>query len=244
MDDHISKPIDPVTMFTTIARHYRQLAVPKAEAVPPRSSPPELDVLTDLPGIDVPLGLKRVAGNRKLYAKLLRDFHKDYRAAVRNIQEAIDGRRDEEALRLSHTLKGVAGNLGAMELYAAAEEVEAALKTSDKEKASACLPGVERRLATVISGLAGLAQTAGAVSADGPAGGVNRELLGPAMTVLADLLRKDDSEAEVAFEKVTALCHGQWGVSTQRLSNALDMFDFGAALTALEDLAGEADIVL
>ena len=169
MADHISKPIDPVTMFATIANHYRHAAVRKVEAVPPTTVRRQmLDVLTDLPGIDMSLGLKRVAGNRKLYVKLLRDFHRDYPAAVRTIQEAIDGKRDEEALRLAHTLKGVSGNLGAMDLYAAAEEVEAALKTSDKEKASACLPGVEQRLQTVISGLAGLAETAANVPADGP----------------------------------------------------------------------------
>ena len=112
MVDHISKPIDPVTMFATIAQHYRPASRRRSEACVVQPSSPRrdaADVLPDLPGIDTILGQKRVAGNRKLYLKLLRDFHRDYPAAVRAIREAIDGKRDEEALRLAHTLKGRLG---------------------------------------------------------------------------------------------------------------------------------------
>jgi two-component system sensor histidine kinase/response regulator len=244
MADHISKPIDPVTMFATIAQHYRPGPGRMVEAAAPRSSAPDEDVLTDLPGIDTILGLKRVAGNRKLYLKLLRDFHRDYPAAVRAIQEAIDGKRDEEALRLAHTLKGVSGSLGAMDLYAAAGEVETALKAGDAGKATAGLPEVEERLQTVISGLLALAETAARVPAAGPAGEVNRDALGVAMKTLAELLRKNNPEAEVALETVTALCLGQWAESIRRLGLAVDTFDFKGAMKALEALAGEAGVAL
>ena len=244
MVDHISKPIDPVTMFATIAQHYRPTPGRKFDAAAPRPSAPDADVLTDLPGIDTVLGRKRVAGNRKLYLKLLRDFHRDYPVAVRTIQEAIDGKRDEEALRLAHTLKGVSGSLGAMDLYAATEEVETALKAGDPGKAIACLPRVEERLQTVIFGLAALAAIAAKVPAAGPSKDVNREALGAAMKVLADLLRKNNPDAEVALETVTALCLNQWAGSIRRLGLTLGTFDFKGAMKALEALAGDATVAL
>jgi two-component system, sensor histidine kinase and response regulator len=242
MADHISKPIDPATMFATIAKYYRPPMGRKVEATPPQPSVSDADTLTDLPGIDMVLGQTRVAGNRKLYLKLLRDFHRDYPAAGRAIQEAIDGKRDEEALRLAHTLKGVSGILGAMELYSAAEEVETALKTGDPGKAAACLPMVEERLKTVIAGLGVLTETE--VEVAKPAEDINREALGAAMKVLAEMLRKNNPEAEVALETVTTLCLGQWTGTTRRLGIAVDTFDFKGAIKALDALAGEAKVAL
>ncbi len=151
------------------------------------------------------------ASSRKLYLKLLRDFHRDYPAAVRTIREAIVGKRNEEALRLAPYVEGVYREvLGAMDLYTAAEEVETALKAGDSGRALGCLPGVEAQLQTVISGLGALAETVAKVPVAGASAGVDHEALSAAMKVLADLLRKNNPEAEVALESVNALCLGQW----------------------------------
>jgi hypothetical protein len=73
---------------------------------------------------------------------------------------------------------------------------------------------------------------------------VNRDALGVAMKTLAELLRKNNPEAEVALETVTALCLGQWAESIRRLGLAVDNFDFKGAMKALEALAGEAGVAL
>src|SRR6185295_2608855 len=52
MVDHVSKPVDPVTLFATLGRHYQPAPGRKVEAAAPQSSTPDTDVLTDLPGID------------------------------------------------------------------------------------------------------------------------------------------------------------------------------------------------
>jgi len=244
MDDHISKPIDPVAMFETLAPYYRLASGREVEAAALQPSGPAEEVLPDLPGINAALGQKRVAGNRKLYVKLLRDFYRDYPTAARTIQEAIAGKRDEEAQQLAHMLKGVAGNLGAMDLYAAAEEAKTALKAGDPGKGAACALRIEERLETVISGLAGLAGIADKAPAPSPSEDMNREALGAAMKVLADMLRKNNPEAEVALETVTALCRGRWAESTRRLGKAMDLFDFKGAMKALEELAGDVNVAL
>jgi two-component system sensor histidine kinase/response regulator len=241
MADHISKPIDPVTMFATIAQHYRPAT---GQLAPPKPTAREADVLPDLPGIDTILGEKRVAGNRKLYRKLLRDFHRDYPDSARAIGEAIDGKRDEESLRLAHTLKGVSGSLGALELSAAAEEVETALKHGDFAKAKACLPRVEDHLQTVISSLAKLTETAAKPPAADSSKNVNLEALNRALKTLVEMVRKNNPEADTALENVTALCRGQWAVTTRRIGDAVDSFDFKGAMKALEELADEANIAL
>lgn len=80
MNGHVSKPIDPMSLFDTLER----LVVPstKAPAAPPSRQPApttvatEADGLPPVPGLDIKEGLMRVTGNRKLYLKLLRQFSK------------------------------------------------------------------------------------------------------------------------------------------------------------------------
>src|SRR5688500_12100269 len=91
---------------------------PQSEATARREGAARCD--EGLPGIDRDIGLRRVAGNEALQAKLLLDFHRDYATSIERIQAAIREDRLGDAERQAHTLKGVAGNLGAMDLYRSA----------------------------------------------------------------------------------------------------------------------------
>ena len=75
-------------------------------------------------GLDTKDGLTRVAGNRKLYLKLLRQFAEQQGPAVEQITAALAQGDTALAERLAHTLKGVAGNIGAKPVQAAAGALE------------------------------------------------------------------------------------------------------------------------
>jgi two-component system sensor histidine kinase/response regulator len=115
MDDHISKPIDPVNLFDTVARFYKR--------ADPSARPQPGDLLA-VPGLDPDDGLRRVAGNRPLYLKLLREFADQYDGAVERIAEAMAAGDAGVAERLAHSVKGVAGNIGAKDVYIAAGALE------------------------------------------------------------------------------------------------------------------------
>ncbi len=131
MNDHISKPIDPVLLFETIGRFFK----PQPATAPP----PEIGALNnpavptnDLPaiaGLDTKDGLGRVAGNRKLYLKLLRQFLDQQATAPAQIAEALKRNDASTAERLAHTVKGVAGNLGAGRIQQIAGRLEKAIGT-------------------------------------------------------------------------------------------------------------------
>ena len=82
----------------------------------------------DLPGIDVGLGLSRVNNNRKLYRKLLIRFHDDYQDMIKQFTTALDAGDQELAVRLAHTIKGLAGTIGATDLQKKAALLESAVK--------------------------------------------------------------------------------------------------------------------
>ena len=88
-------------------------------------------------GFDLADGLKRLQGNKKLYRKLLLNFGTDYDAAADDIREALDAQDFDQAHSLVHNLKGLAGNLAATELQAAAVNLEKLVKGVDGEPPSA-----------------------------------------------------------------------------------------------------------
>jgi len=67
-------------------------------------------------------------GNKRLYRKLLLDFGSKYTGVAGDIRNALDKRDFQQAHSLVHNLKGLAGNLAATDLQAAAVEIEKLVK--------------------------------------------------------------------------------------------------------------------
>ena len=88
---------------------------------------PGIDVKTELPdidGLDTADGLKRVGNNIRLYRKLLAKFRDSNTKSAEQIRRALTDGDMELAQRLAHTVKGVSGNLGALEMQTAAANLE------------------------------------------------------------------------------------------------------------------------
>jgi two-component system sensor histidine kinase/response regulator len=142
MNDHIVKPIDPAVLLDTVSRYYRPAPKPETRAAPPADAPrrdaptarppagisvPDEPALPAVEGLDAAEGLLRVAGNRSLYLKLLRQFVALQAEAPLRITEALSVGDHAAGERLAHTLTGVAGNLGAGRVQAIAAALEPAI---------------------------------------------------------------------------------------------------------------------
>ncbi len=133
MNAHVSKPIDPDQLFSTLQKWIKpgekraQAQQPEIPAAVPESpiTKPETDDLPDsLPGFDLAAGLKRLLGNKGLYKKLLLDFHTNYGGAADEIRRALAAKDFDQVHSLVHNIKGLAGNLEATNLQKAAMELE------------------------------------------------------------------------------------------------------------------------
>jgi PAS domain S-box-containing protein len=140
MNDHISKPINPSALFDTVARHYRPapVATPTSPADAALSVSPPAEALPVVEGLNTAEGLLRVGSNRKLYLKLLRQFVDDESDAALRIRERLAAGDRATAERMAHTVKGVAGNLGARELHVLAGDLERAVKESRPSTDALC----------------------------------------------------------------------------------------------------------
>jgi PAS domain S-box-containing protein len=129
MNDHVSKPIDPALLYETVGRFYTASGAAAATSRPAPAPAPAADGLPEVEGLDAKDGLARVAGNRGLYLKLLRQFADQQGPAPRQISDALAAGDRKLAERLAHTVKGVAGNLGARRVQQTAGELEKAISS-------------------------------------------------------------------------------------------------------------------
>jgi PAS domain S-box-containing protein len=150
MNDHISKPIQPSLLVSTVTRYYRPTHTSAATPAPPVAvpAPAATEALPLVEGLDTTDGMLRVGGNRTLYLKLLRQFIEAEHDAPARIRERLSVEDRATAERMAHTIKGVAGSLGAGAVQAAAAELERAVKEGSSAAGALC-----DNLATMLSPL-------------------------------------------------------------------------------------------
>jgi signal transduction histidine kinase/CheY-like chemotaxis protein len=126
MNDHVAKPIDPAALYEAVGRFYKPAEGTPAGDQP--SGPAPQEALPSIAGLDTNDGLSRVGGNRKLYAKILRQFAEQQSPALDQLADALAKGDHALAERLAHTLKGVAGNVGATGVQSAAAMLERVIR--------------------------------------------------------------------------------------------------------------------
>lgn len=122
MQAHLTKPIDPKLMYETLAEWIAS-GEKKGEKTTSPLQPVESEP-GDFPGLSVRSALKNLGGNEILYKKLLRRFMENYEDFPRQVREALLEDDRQLAVRLAHTVKGVAANLGAGSLAEIAADLE------------------------------------------------------------------------------------------------------------------------
>ena len=231
MVDQVTKPIDPDLMITTLRRWWQPQTDTDAPTADSEAGPATSRGLGwRIEGIDLAKGLRRCGGNAVLYRQLLGRLVEDHAQTANRIDAALSTQDVAGAQQLAHSLRGVAGNLGASALAAAAEQLESALRHGQNGKP--LLPPLSRALNEVVAGIvaspaAGKEETQGSE----PPTGQDCELDPTDLARLCQLLRDSDAEAEAEFQRLRGGLHQYLGGERYRqLARALSQFDFERAL--------------
>jgi CheY-like chemotaxis protein len=241
MDDHVTKPIDPDALFATLNRWAKPRRV---RAAGPAVKPPRMAdnvILPEIEGIDVAGGLKRVAGNNRLYRDLLTQFATKQCEAATQVSAALETGDRKLAERIAHTVKGVAGNIGLGQISTFAEKLERAIRDADSavpallEEFTAVLHRQIQAIQRAMDNVTPSQPTERERSAAFDTGAAST-----AVTRLRALLEASDGDASDAFPTVERILVG--AVEKRQLGAlgaAISEFDFEGALVKLNEITKE-----
>jgi PAS domain S-box-containing protein len=132
MQDYLTKPIEPERLHAMLSRWLVHATLPQPGHEMPHTAvlrgAPHGDAGLRIDGVDSERGLRHVAGNAQLYVQLLDRFRLAQRGAADEIDAALAQGDLVQAGRCAHTLRGVAGGVGATAVEQAAQVVELALE--------------------------------------------------------------------------------------------------------------------
>jgi len=236
MNDHITKPIDPDAMFSTLLRwlpRRESTEALKVTAAPAKAGPEPVLVI---PGVDTASGLRRVAGNHGLYKKLLEKYIEGQAGAAAGLRAALDAGDRGTAERIAHTTKGVSGNIGAEAPQQAAAALEQAIR--ERNETEGQLEAFAEAITATVSAL-GAVIGAGTTAADQTgAVTVDADAAQAVITKLAGLLAGADGDSGDYCMEHAALLRGALGLeAAAAVERAVNDFDFDTALAKLRAAA-------
>ena len=237
MNGYVTKPIDKTLLFETLVKFIepgrRELF--KGEEEERNEEGLDVRMKKIVEEIDTSEGLKRVGENTKLYIEILKKFRENNINFADDLRRGLTENKREESIRGAHTLKGVAGNIGAKKVYELAKDLEGRLKAG--EEVNSLLDSVDRELKKIcrevevlISEMEGKKETRGSEK-------INFEGLEEDMMELKRLLEGYDTEAEEKLEIIKKQLQGRGGdVVLGDLERCVNNYDFETALEHLVKL--------
>jgi len=128
MIDYIAKPVIPHQMYQTLAKWTHRQQISLDESLENKAVQAKVEVSSQydqLKGIDVAQALTFFNQSEPLYIKNLCRYATDYSNILGDIAECIQNKNRDEAIRLSHMLKGLSATLGIQTISRVFAEFEA-----------------------------------------------------------------------------------------------------------------------
>jgi signal transduction histidine kinase/CheY-like chemotaxis protein/HPt (histidine-containing phosphotransfer) domain-containing protein len=225
MNDVIAKPIEPARMFAVIAQWIAPRQAQPISEPAPRSS----TTVPRIAGIDTVDGLRRIGGDPDDYARLLRHFADNQRRVVDECLAALDLGDSATAIRLMHSLKSTAGNIGARELMQAAAACEGRIgENPDAVHVAKPLAGLRRQLDAIVTRIDSLP------SSVAPARTGRSTPDAQLIERLRQQLENCDTDAQSTLETLLQNgCSGDKRASLAAARRHLAVYDFPAALDSI-----------
>ncbi|MDM8553237.1 response regulator [Desulfococcaceae bacterium HSG7] len=248
MNDHLPKPIDPPELIAALVRWIKPQAGETPVPHNAESGKKDVhDIPEQMPGLDIATALKRLGGNRKLLKKLLVNFADDYSDTSETIRQALDKGDIEYIRRTAHTIKGVAGNIGADKL----SEVAAKLETASVNG----FPNDEtiNNFETVLNRTTASAGTLKTQPPKAPVtvsdsslkSDTDREKLASLLSELDGYLEHGQFKAAQLIDILKPLLSGpDFREPLERLEEHIDDYNFDEARKPVAEIAGLLDITL
>ncbi|MEH6635935.1 MAG: response regulator [Halioglobus sp.] len=237
MNDHIAKPINPRALFSALLQwvEHKERNLSELHSLPGHAAEESECTLPELPGINTATGVSRVGGNIKFYRKLLVTFVDNNADVIQQIKAAFSIRDSETMIRLAHTLKGVAANIGAEALQETATTLEAALSQNPVVLPALLIKQAEEDLSQVLDAIRSLSDEDATVR--GNAVGNIPGDIGEQLQQLHNMLEQNDTDAEDVLDSIRMQVHGTpINQMLEVLEQLIGQYEFDQAAEQLEEV--------
>ena len=233
MNDYITKPIDIKELLTILNKWVRP---GKEELLEDNKNHENFDlngIRRGFTSIDIDDGLSRVLGDLTLYFNILNKFLKTNQNTMAEIETTIDQKNIETALGLIHTLKGVAGNIGAVKVSESAKKLEAALKsevfdiTAIRILINETRSSLNRVLEEIKNAIEKMQETKSFSQNDKK---IDEEMIKALFIELKQLLKEYDTDASDIMGEIAKIVEGsEYADEIDKIKNAIDSYNFDEA---------------
>ncbi len=237
-DGILLKPINRAVFFASL------IAVHKGEQLKPAKQETQKYILPEsLPGIDIARGITQAGGNQKIYNSVLKKFLNHYGSHIDKIRQSHKNKDLQTSHRLIHTLKGVAGNIGAKQVQKAALELENRFRDSDDFEE--LLSIVDNHLQDVfasITSLSNMEEDAEETSAMEGTGNIPVDDIAvqSLATEIMILLEESDTDAEQHIEQLSVLLKNTpLQQYSQQLEVTIGRYEFEEAIEIVKHILAE-----
>jgi PAS domain S-box-containing protein len=249
MNGHVSKPINPLELFAALVRWIRSSDAAHTEATDTEATEMttgENSVFpASLPGINLPVVLERIGGDKRLLQRLLAEFREQHLNCVAEIRMAIKAFDLVQARRIVHNLKGVTGNLGAESVFAMTRKIEGALLDNNADELTPLLDQLQKGMDEVFASVRELERIMPrrkTCALPGVGMPLAKDELVQRLNRLAELLRRNKATATKYFKEMRPYLPDSPELFA--LEEQIDRLDFKKGLHSLKQIAQELNVPL
>ncbi|MDF1589563.1 MAG: response regulator [Gammaproteobacteria bacterium] len=236
MNDFIAKPINVTDMIGTMSKWI----VGSGDAPLYQEKQQDVNLRFKSTHLNMNLGLARIDGDKLLYRRLLERFKDNFGDAAQQLEQKINDKKLTQAIRIVHSIKGTAGNIGSIDLQEIAGQIEGALLHDATEQALGQLQQLHQLLDEVLSDIDKILM---AYSEEVNTSNTSESIVvteqekQQCIDTLRTYLEEYDAKAEqalIALQKILKMSGEQHLLDT--ISEAINRYDFEQALTEFNQL--------
>ena len=246
MNAHVTKPIDKKVLFETLMKLVKPIdrsktPIPVVGIAAAKSVTDDHALPDTLPGLEIATALQQLDGNHKLLRSLLLEFEQGFADVEFKIRSDLEDGSSDDQLKaaeiMAHSVKGMAGNLAAKDLFSAAKQLEIGIRNRKSDEWPDLLENFKDKLAQVIASISTL-NLAKTVDANNQSEEMHADItdidLGsvtPLLYDLSNMLNDNNVLSQEVVDNLKPLLLER-GLATylQQIENCLDSFDFNGAM--------------